>query len=372
MAKLISSPPVPLILRYFADRKVACVYIQGKRRTIGPWPEHPNPPSQEVQAAFRRVADRWQNGLPLDEPDPQEVTVAMLVARVLDWASARYKGGNEAANLKCAARDLLALFADRLARDFKPLDLEQLQGYLVRKGHTRSGINKRIGLVRRIFSRGVAMGLIDATILVGLKTISPLRMGDAPESSTRGAVDDETIAATLKHLPPVLQALVKFQRLTGCRPGEACRVSMGEVTREGPNFWVYRPAKHKGAWRGKAREVILGPNVIELLTPWLRADGLPLFSPKQTSPNPSAPRKTRAIGDAFRVSSYTHAIAKACGKAGVPVWSPNQLRKARGQQVRNTLGLEASAAALGHSVDVSQRHYTNNRELAIRAAIDCG
>jgi integrase len=372
VAKLLPDPPVPLILRYFADRKSACVYIEGKRRLLGPWPEHPNPPSQAVQAAFRRIADRWQRGIPIDAPDAADVTVAMLVDRVLTWADSHYRRTNEAVNLKCAARDLLALFADRLAAEFTPMDLEQLQGFFVRKGHTRSGTNKRLGLIRRIFARGVAMGLVNAHILTGLKTISPVRAGDAPESGTRGAVDDETIAATLEHLPPVLQGLIRFQRLTGCRPGEACQVSMGEITRESANLWVYRPAKHKAAHRGKHREVFLGPKTIGVLSPWLRADGLPLFSPKLSARFPDCPKKSRALGDAFRVSSYAHAIQKACRKAGVPVWSPNQLRKARGQEVRNALGLEASAAALGHSLDVSQKFYTDAQEQARRAAIDCG
>lgn len=372
MAKLIPNPPVPLILRYFADRKSACVYIGAKRRLLGPWPEHPNPPSMEVQAAFRRIADRWQNGLPLDAPDPGEISVAGMVDQVTDWAAKRYRAGNEAANIRGAARDLLALFADKQAREFKPMDMEQLQGYMVRKGHTRSGVNKRLGLVRRIFSRGVAMGLVDSTVLVGLKTVSPIRPGDAPEANTRGAVDDATINATLEHLPPVIAAMIRFQRLTGCRPGECCRVNLGEIVRESESLWVYRPRQHKTAHRGKPREILIGPRGIELLKPWLRADGLPLFSPKLSARCPDSPKKSRAPGDSFKASSYAHAIARGCERAGVAVWSPNQLRKARGQELRNTLGIEVSAAALGHGVDVNDRHYTNAQEQARKAALDCG
>lgn len=373
MAKLLPNPPVPLKLRYFPDRRAACVYLNGKRRLLGPWPEHPNPPSQGVQAAFRRIGDRWQRGLPLDEPDPQETTVAILVDSFLTWAERRYGArSTELTNLKCAARDLITLFADKHVQEFRPLDFEQLQGYLIQKKHTRSGTNKRMGLVRRIFARGVAMGLVDGAVLIGLKTIQPVRVGDAPESGTRGAVDDDTLAATLKHLPPVLAALVQFQRLTGCRPGEACQVNMREIARESSNLWVYRPARHKGAWRGKDRDIFIGPRCIQLLRPWLRADGLPLFSPKLSARCPDAPKKSRVLGDAFKVSSYGHAIAKACKKAGVPVWSPNQLRKARGQELRNALGLEVSAAALGHGVDVNARHYTTAQDQARKAAIDCG
>lgn len=372
MAKLLPNPPVPLVLRYFADRRAACIYINGKRRLLGPWPEHPNPPSQEIQAAFRRIADRWQQGLPLDAPDPKEVTVAGMVAQVLEWAEKHYGKGTELGNLKAAARDLLALFADKLAGEFSPMDSEQLQGFLVRKGHTRTGANKRMGLIRRLFNRGVAMGLVEPSILLGLKTIQPIRFGAAPESGTRGAVDDATINATLKHLPPVLQALVQFQRLTGCRPGEACRVSMSEITRESESLWVYRPARHKGAWRGTVREIYIGPRAIEILRPWLRADGLPLFSPKLSARCPDALKKSRAVGDAFQVTSYGHAIARACEKAGLQAWGPNQLRKARATELRSALGIEASAAALGHTVDVNARHYSNAQGQARDAAARMG
>jgi integrase len=372
VAKLIPNPPLPLNLRYHAARRAACVYVGGKRRLLGPWPEYPNPASQEVQAAHRRINHRWLNGLPLDEVDPQEVTVAVLVNSVLDWANARSPGGNDAASMKFAGKDLLALYADKLARDFRPMDLEQLQTFMVSKGHTRPGINRRIGIIRRIFSRGVALGLIDPLILVGLKTISPVRIGEAPESRPREAVPDKDIEKTLPHLAPVLQGLVRFQRLTGCRPGEACRVSMAEIHRESPSLWIYRPARHKGAWRGKAREVFLGPKAIEAIMPWLRADGLPLFSPKLSSKNPNAKRRVAPLGDSFQVGSYDHAVRRACDAAGVPRWSPNQLRKARGQELRDSLGLEASAAALGHGVDVNASRYTTAREQARKAAIDCG
>ena len=46
---------------------------------------------------------------------------------------------------------------------------------------------------------------------------------------------------------------------------------------------------------------------------------------------------------------YAGAIAAGCRKAGVPKWSPNQLRHAGGTEVRNKFGLDAAQAILGHA-----------------------
>ena len=47
--------------------------------------------------------------------------------------------------------------------------------------------------------------------------------------------------------------------------------------------------------------------------------------------------------------SYAAAITTGCRKAGVPKWSPNQLRHAGGTEVRNKFGLDAAQAILGHA-----------------------
>ena len=49
------------------------------------------------------------------------------------------------------------------------------------------------------------------------------------------------------------------------------------------------------------------------------------------------------------------AIMRACKKAGVPEWSPLQLRHTAATAIRARYGLEAAKAILGHSrVETSQ------------------
>ena len=61
-------------------------------------------------------------------------------------------------------------------------------------------------------------------------------------------------------------------------------------------------------------------------------------------------------------------IREACKKAGVPHWSPNQLRHLVGTKIRRELGLEASQVVLGHAhADVTQIYAERNAELARQA-----
>ena len=67
------------------------------------------------------------------------------------------------------------------------------------------------------------------------------------------------------------------------------------------------------------------------------------------------------------VSYYWGAVAKACQKAGVPRWAPNQLRHNCGTKVRRLYGLDAAAAVLGHRLGTVTEVYA---EADLRKAID--
>jgi integrase len=71
--------------------------------------------------------------------------------------------------------------------------------------------------------------------------------------------------------------------------------------------------------------------------------------------------------------SYAHAIAKACKRAGVPHWHPNQLRHSHATMVRRQFGLEAAGAALGHSrMSVTEVYAERDADLARRVAAAIG
>src|SRR5262249_3405252 len=153
--------------------------------------------------------------------------------------------------------------------------------------------------------------------------------------------------------------------------------------RAGP-VWEYHPPRYKTEHHNdeddpdEERVVILGPRAQEILKPFLPADPLDyVFSPirselarnalrkgKRRSPMTPSQASRGATGRRraplrahYDVASYRRAIRRACLKAGIPVWHPNQLRHSRLTEIRRTYGLEASKVCGGHrEVSVTQ-HY---------------
>jgi integrase len=185
--------------------------------------------------------------------------------------------------------------------------------------------------------------------------------------------------ATLSHLSPVLQAMVHFQRLTGCRPTEACLLRPCDIDTSG-RVWCFRPATHKTEHHGMERRIFIGPAAQQILQPFLaRPVEAYCFSPREARRRKtSESQTTRTTGrpsiDSTRVGlrytrdSYRRAITRACEKAAIDVWSPNQLRHLRATEIRSEFGLESTQTVLGHSrADTTELYAERNFALAENA-----
>lgn len=207
-------------------------------------------------------------------------------------------------------------------------------------------------------------------------------------------VGDGDIQVTLQHLPRVVADLVRFQRLTGCRPTEACSVRPRDINRDGP-VWVCRPESHKTEHHGRERLIAVGPDGQRVLGPYLnRGPDEYCFSPSESESlrleakhaqretpisrgnRPGSNRKpspARPAGSRYTKDSYNRAIARACKKAGIEKWTPNQLRHTRATEVRKAFGLEASQVTLGHSnANVTQIYAERDLAKAIEVALKLG
>ncbi len=91
---------------------------------------------------------------------------------------------------------------------------------MIDKGWSRSTINQSIGRIRRCFKWAVKNELVRRDMYHGLMAVSGLRKGrsEAREPDPVMPVDDATVQATLPHLSPVVADMIRFQRITGCRP----------------------------------------------------------------------------------------------------------------------------------------------------------
>jgi integrase len=368
---------------------------------------------------------------------PADVTVNEILLAFLRYADRHYRRTDgsptdEVGQYKQTFRVVRALLGHTRAVEFGPLALKAVRQGMVDAGWCRNLVNQRVGRVRRVFKWAASEELLPAAVFQALATVQGLQAGRTParESEAIGPVDDATVDATLAHLNRHVLGLVEFQRLTGCRPGEACAVRRCDIEMSGA-VWLYRPGQHKTAWRGKRRVVYVAERAQALLREYFTPDiDAYLFSPRRavaelhadraakrrTPRYPSHARRNaekraaapaRRAAEKYKVTAYEHAIARACDKAfpaPKPLgrregesrrvwrdrlsgdqrkelaawqsshrWHPNQLRHLFATDVRKAHGLEAAQVLLGHSrADVTQVYAARNEALAASVAEKIG
>ena len=336
-----------------------------------------------------------------------------LVRAYMAFADAYYVDPNgkptqEPEDIRHAMKVLLACFPALPVDEFGPLRLKTVQEAMIDKTWCRNLINRRVGIIRRMFKWAVSEQIVSSVILHGLQAVAGLKRGRtrAKESKRVKPVDEQHVYAILAHTTPVVAAMIELQLLTGMRPGEMCLIRPCDLDRTDA-VWHYYPEKHKNAYRSIERIVAIGPRGQELLRPFLlRAEDAYCFSPveaeKQRRQKLTAERQTplccgnrvgthrkddlkRTTGDQYDSKSYRRAVQyaiSACNKARraeakaagvepdlVPKWTPYQMRHTIATKVRKEMGYECAGAALGHTnMSATAIYAERNQGLADEAA----
>jgi hypothetical protein len=80
-----------------------------------------------------------------------------------------------------------------------------------------------------------------------------------------------------------------------------------------------------------------------------------------------------AQGRRYTRHSYRVAVQRACRRAGLPPWSPRQLRHTRATLIRQAYGLEGAKAVLGHAdTKITEIYAERDLELAMRIMREIG
>ena len=260
-----AAPFVPSYRRHKPSGQ-AVVTVNGRDVYLGPWN------TKASRAEYDRLIGEWlAAGRCLPKPDA-DLTIAELALRYLRFAKTYYvQGGRPTGSLdrvRVALRVLRESYAHTAARDFGPLALQAIQQRLATAGNSRRYLNYLIDTIRRVFKWAVAQELLHESVYRALTAVPGLRQGrsSAKESEPIGPVADEVVEATLPHAPAVVRDMVRFQRATGCRPGEVCAIRPGDVnTSHDP--WIYTPGTHKTQYRGHKRIIFVA--VVSYLNPSL-------------------------------------------------------------------------------------------------------
>jgi integrase len=370
--------------RHYRPKNLAVVRIEGRDHYLGPYG------SEASYERYHRLVAEWlarsgsvtvPGGGATSTAVP--LTISELIWEYWTFARAYYRKNDEPTSeqycIRSALRPLRRLFGRTSAGEFGPKSLKVVREHMVANGLCRITINKYVHRIKRLFAWGVEQEIVDVRIYQALATVRGLAKGstEAAERPPVRPVTLEQINATLRHLSPILQAMIQFQRLTGCRPTEACLLRPCDIDASGP-VWCYRPASHKTEHHGMERRIFIGPAAQQVLQPFLaRPADAYCFSPREArrqkkSESQTTRRKarppvehSRRVGLRYTRDSYRRAISRACQAANIEVWSPNQLRHLRATEIRSEFGLESSQTVLGHSrADTTQLYAERNFALA--------
>lgn len=332
-------------LRYHAGSGQHLVVLSGQSHYLGA-------DAAEARRRYDAQVQRWlaRGRKPEVRSRAAQATVAQLIDAWWAHPDAQYrKAGKPTSEIRVrrlAYTGLRRLFGDLSAADFGPEQLRELLQWWDREGLSRTSIGHCFGRVRSLWQWAAQRGLVPGESWYRLHALS--RRGGGRDLGRRTdpvrPVPEAVLEATLAVLGRPWADAVQLQLLAGMRPSEVLGIRPCDLDRTG-DVWVYRPSRHKTEHHGRAREIPLGPKAQAILTPLLRdgPDRSPIF--------PSPVRPDVPIGDL----AYRRAVARACRKAGVAHWHPNQLRHNAATRIRKSFGLDAAQAALGHAkADVTQ------------------
>jgi integrase len=390
----------------------------------------------ESRAAYRRAIAEWEAaGYRPPQPPAGENDLSineMLLAYMQHVEKYYVKDGkptSEQATIAHALRFVRALYGLTPAREFGPLALKAVRDAMAKHDITRTVkvkdpetgevrqevkvfhhglarrfINKQIGRIKRVFAWAVEQELVPVQVYQALMCVKGFKKGkrQAREKPRVGPVPEAHVEAVLSHVPAVVRTMIDVQRLCGARPHEVVEMRAIDIDMTGA-VWEYRPRRYKTEHHNdddspdRERIIFLGPKAQELLKPYLSLNVTDfLFSPKRAEEarnaakcdarkSPRWPSHARlqaakkqgrprpALREHYDVDSYRRAIRRACIKAGVPIWSPLQLRHTAGTLIRKRFGLEASQACLGHSeLGVTQVYAETDQDAARRVMAEIG
>jgi integrase len=257
----------------------------GRRRDVllGPYG------SPESKAEYARVIGEWQvSHYALPGPALPDITVNEVLLRFWGHVEEHYRlpdgtPTTEVENIRYALKPLRELYGHTPAGKFGPLALKAVRQRWVDAGLSRRFINQRVGRIKRMFKWAVAEELVPAAAYQALQAVEGFKQGRtaAKDRPAVQPVPAEHIDRVLPFLRPQVRAMIELQRLTGMRPGEVCRIRWGDIDQSG-EVWVYRPGRHKTAYRGRPREVLIGPRGQEILRRFEKGDvQAPIFSPRE-------------------------------------------------------------------------------------------
>ena len=239
------------------------------------------------------------------------------------------------------------------AFDLARIDRRTVRGWmdaLILEDLSRGYINASLARLRRFVRWAVDQDSVPAAVLAELAAVRslPAHRSAARETEPVRAAELDQVRAVLAFMPATARDVCQLLILTGARLSEILEARNRDVVEDAAGVLRLSPAQHKTAHRGRSRDIPLNEAALAIIARYRR----PLLPLEPLFPPVGEGRRASRSPDSVRA-----AIRRACNRAGVPAWTPHQLRHAVAQVIRDRDGLDAACALLGHaSVDMTE-HY---------------
>lgn len=257
--------------------------------------------------------------------------------------------------------DHLLLFRNNIARR-----ISKKTGKVFSVGYC----NKLMGFVRAVFYWGMQPNtralfetdiippLVSETLGFALSKVPLLKAGDGRDDKKRNAVPIEAIEAVLRYLPPIMADLMWVQYLTGMRPGEVCKMHVGDIKRTKAEFaevsylydgetWLYVLPGHKTEKRIGGRAIPLGAEEQDILS-------------KYMSPDPAMPIFRNKRGKAISGPLYSRTVAEVIEDHGLTKFVPYQIRHTNLTRTSKAYGRDTARAVAGHTTETMTARYDHS------------
>ena len=370
-----SSPPA---YRHHKSRNLAVVRIHGKDYYLG---EYGSSASRQLYAQL--IAEKWANSTETNTarlpaalktwPTVDELIARFMTKHVpITYVNKHGKPTDRYYHIKIALRPLHELYGNTSVNEFGPKRLKMVrermvqEGVTLKGGYSRQYINNHVAIIKNLFRWGVEEEQVPVDVHQSLLTVQQLRKGRehrVKNPQKIKPVPEDHVFTTIPFLPPQLVTMVLLQLHSAMRPDEVTIMRPCDIDRS-EEIWIYTPEEYKTENHEIERTVYLGPKCQEHLQPWLeRGETEYLFSPREVVIASRAKRLKRTAAseksvkvvyksgpkEHYNDESYCRAIKRACVRAGIPKWTPNQLRHTAATFIRKTYDLETARIILGHT-----------------------
>lgn len=337
--------------------------------------------SPEAHARYAELVKRWRAG---EAPRPRTphagqvlVTVRDLFAQYRDWitATGRYMKNGAPTSQRRLIEDVLVAF-ESFSGDVRTTQLseavliqwrDRLEENLQL---TRRGVNRKVTRLLSVLRWARSRGLLTREVWADCSAIEPLKRG---ECGNRRERIRERRAVTLEEVERVAEActcrhvaaMLRVQALLGCRPGEIAAMRWADIDKtpvivDGVTLWTYRvpEATGKTSHHGRAISYPVSPAAQRILEEFPAPPAAFIFSPQQSMVERRRSRKTApTFGSKWTARAYRNAVTRACAAAGVPYFSPHEVRHGAITRAAETFGVLAAQKLANHSTATTTARY---------------